>query len=110
MTFQPGKAPFEVYGEDRRCCAKSKQAHRRCRQLAAPGSDKCRYHGGWSLRGRDHPGFRHGERSQQGRAEMVVVNSLGRAMQMLDRAETPEEIRVAGEFARNAMATKPGQG
>lgn len=62
------------------------------------------------MRGKGHPGYRHGEATKAARAEMKQVNRLGRAMQMLDRASTPGEIRAAVEFARNAMAREPGRG
>jgi hypothetical protein len=89
MVFQPGKAPYEVYGEDRRCSAMSKQARRRCRQLAAPGRSVCRFHGGASLRGKDHPAYEHGDATQAARAHMAWLNTLGAAMRKFDRAKTP---------------------
>ena len=110
MPFQPGKRPYEVLGEHRRCTAMSKQARRRCRQMAAPGSDKCRYHGGWSLRGKEHPAYEHGNATKQARARMAWLNSLGVAMRKLDRARTPAQIRKANEFAWKVLADEPDPG
>ena len=109
MVFQPGKAPYEVYGEHRRCTAMSKQARRRCRQLAAPSSDKCRYHGGWSLRGKDHPAYEHGGATKATRATLKWMTSLGTAMRKFDRARTPAQMAKANEFAWAVIASKPGQ-
>ena len=107
MSFIRGKAPFEAIPGSQRCTAMSKQARRQCRQLAAPGSDKCRFHGGRSLRGRQHPGYRHGARSQRGIAELRHVNRLGLAMQMLEKAETEREKRAADDFAWWVLASEP---
>ena len=85
----------------------SKQARRQCRQLAAPGSDKCRFHGGRSLRGRQHAGYRHGARSQRGIAEMAYGNRLGIAMRMLEEAVTPEERKAADQYAWQVLASEP---
>ena len=107
MPFKPGIPPFEAIPGSQRCTAMSKQARRQCCQLAAPGSDKCRFHGGRSLRGRQHPGYRHGERSQRGRAQMRLVNRLGEALRRLERATTPEEIEAANKFAMIAILDAP---
>jgi hypothetical protein len=107
MDFQPDKAPYEVYGEDRRCTAMSKQARRRCRQLAAPASDKCRFHGGWSLRGKYHPAYQDGEATKQARAYTVWIGSLGVAMRKIERARTPKQIAEAKKFAWTVLANKP---
>ena len=109
MVFQLGQAPYEVYGEQLRCTGISKQARRRCRQLAAPGSDKCRYHGGWSLRGKDHPAYEHGDATKQARAKLVWMTSLGTALRRDDRARTPAERRMALEFMWNVLASKPNR-
>ena len=110
MVSQPGKAPYEVYGDERRCAAMSKQARRRCRQLAAPGSEKCRYHGGWSLRGKDHPAYEHGDATKQARAHTAWLNTLGAAMRKFDRAKTPTQWAKANEFAWTVLADKPDRG
>ncbi len=106
--FQPGKAPFEIIGEHRRCTAMSKQARRRCRQLTAPGSDKCRFHGGRSLRGKDHPGYVHGDETQAARARAVWWNAVGRAVMKINRARTPAEKRAAATFTFEVFAREPG--
>ncbi len=110
MQFQPGKAPFEVIGEHRRCTAMSKQARRRCRQLAAPSSDKCRFHGGWSPRGEDHPGYVHGDATQAARTKTIWFNAMGRVIGGLNRARTPAEEKKAVAFARDVLARNPGRG
>ena len=110
MTFQPGKAPFEVYGEQLRCSAMSKQARRRCRQLAAPGRSVCRFHGGWSLRGKNHPAYQDGEATKQARAYTAWIGSLGAAMQKFDRARTPAQWAKADDFAWTVLASKPDRG
>jgi hypothetical protein len=110
QMFQPGKAPFEVIGEHRRCTAMSKHARRRCRQLTAPGSDKCRFHGGWSLRGKDHPAYEHGDATQAAREMAIWFNTMDRAIGRLNRARTPAEEKKAVEFARHAIKNAPGQG
>ena len=107
MVFQPGKAPYEVYGEDRRCTAMSKQAKRRCRQLAAPASDKCRFHGGWSLKGKDHPAYEHGGATKQARAKLAWMTSLGTALRRDDRARTPKEIERAVEYMWKVLDSRP---
>ncbi len=88
----------------------SKQASRRCRQLTASGSDKCRFHGGWSLRGSEHPGFKNGEATKYSRAVSVWITSLGKAAKMLERADTPEKEEVAIRFASMVLANKPAPG
>ena len=106
MPFVAGQPPYYAAPE-RRCTAMSKQARRRCRQLAATGTDKCRFHGGRSLRGRAHPAWRHGERSQRGIAEMRYVNRLGLAMQMWEKAETEREKQAANDFGWWVLASEP---
>lgn len=43
------------------CDAKAKTSGKRCRNGAVPGRKKCRFHGGKSLAGPAHPGYRHGK-------------------------------------------------
>ena len=107
MPFIRGKAPFEAIPGSDRCSANSKQTRRQCGQIAAPGSDKCRFHGGWSLRGGQHPAFRHGNATKATRARLKWLTSLGKALEMLHRAETPEQIKAAKRFAFIAMLSEP---
>ena len=106
MTFKPGLPPYHAAPE-RRCRARSKQTGEQCKQLAVAGRETCHWHGGRSLRGRQHPGYRHGERSQHGIAELRFVNRLGIAMQMLERAVTEQEKRAADDFAWWVLASEP---
>ena len=108
MPFVAGQPPYYAAPE-RRCRARSKQTGEQCKQIAAPGRSVCRFHGGRSLRGRQHPGYRHGERSQRGIAEMRYVNRSGLAMQMLEKAETEREKRAANDFAWWVLASEPGR-
>jgi hypothetical protein len=106
MTFKHGVPPYSV-APDRRCKAKSKQTGERCKQLAVAGREVCHWHGGASLSGRQHPGYRHGEHSKRGRAELAYVNRLGKALEKLEKAATQREIREAVEFTRHALASEP---
>ena len=107
MPFIRGKAPFEAIPGSQRCTAMSKQARRQCRQLAAPGSDKCRFHGGWSPRGRQHPGYRHGGASKATRATLVWLTSIGVALKRLEQAESPDELTAAKRFVMILMLDQP---
>lgn len=48
------------YGEHGRCEATAKTTGERCGQPAEGPHGKCRFHGGASRKGEDHPGFKHG--------------------------------------------------
>src|SRR6056297_1805193 len=48
------------YGEYGRCEATAKTTDERCGQPAEGPHGKCRFHGGASKKGEDHPGFKHG--------------------------------------------------
>ena len=53
------------YGKHGRCTARARSnGGERCRQPAANESGKCRFHGGMSLRGPDHPRWKDGKRSR----------------------------------------------
>ncbi len=106
MPFVAGQPPYYAAPE-RRCRARSKQTGEQCKQLAVAGRETCHWHGGKSLRGRQHPAYKHGERSQRGRAQMRLVNRLGEALRRLERATTPEEIEAANKFAMIAMLDAP---
>jgi hypothetical protein len=47
-----------------RCTAKSKRSGKRCKNPAVAPSDKCRMHGGKSLKGIAAPAFKDGKRSK----------------------------------------------
>jgi hypothetical protein len=49
---------------NRQCTAKSKRSGCRCKNYACRDRETCRMHGGKSLRGADHPNFRHGRCSK----------------------------------------------
>lgn len=110
MPFLPNIPPFVAIPGPRRCAAKSKQSGRRCRQIAAPGKSVCRFHGGKSLSGRAHPAYTDGEATQAARAEMRHVNRLGKALRLIDRAVTAEELRAADAFARRVLGEEHDQG
>lgn len=44
-----------------KCDAKSKTTGKRCKNSAAQGRKKCRFHGGKSLAGPAHPSYKHGK-------------------------------------------------
>lgn len=48
------------YGTHGRCGATAKTTGEQCGQPAEGEHGKCRFHGGNSKRGREHPGFKHG--------------------------------------------------
>ncbi len=107
MPFQPGIPPFEAIPGSDRCSAKSKQTGQQCRQIASPGMRVCKWHGGWSLRGRDHPAFRHGGASKSTRATLKWLTLLGVALKRLEQAESPDELTAAKRFAFIAMLSEP---
>ena len=107
MPFKPGIPPFEAIPDSRRCAAMSKQARRQCRQLAAPGLDKCRFHGGWSVRGRQHPGYRHGGASKATRATLKWLTLIGVALKRLEQAKSPDELTAAKRFVMILMLDQP---
>jgi hypothetical protein len=65
--------PNVVNGTAVRCTAKCKATGERCRNLAAFGMPVCRCHGARRpetiKRGKDHPGWRHGEETLVAKAE-----------------------------------------
>ena len=107
MPFIRGKAPFEAIPDSRRCAAMSKQARRRCRQIASPGRTVCKWHGGRSLRGRQHPGYRHGGASKATRATLKWLTSLGVALKWLEQAKSPDEFKAAKRFVLILMLDQP---
>jgi len=107
MPFQPGLPPFAAIPGSNRCTATAKQTRRQCGQIAAPGSDKCRFHGGWSPRGRQHPGYRHGGASKATRATLVWLTSLGVALKRLEQAKSPDELKAAKRFVMILMLDQP---
>lgn len=54
-----------------------------CRQPVVPGRSRCHYHGGASLRGRDHPRYRHGGRTQEAIAQRREAAALSRMIRDL---------------------------
>ena len=66
LTDRPQwQAALDAANAAPRCGAKRRDGGS-CRKAAlANGSGRCRLHGGASLRGKDHPGFKHGERSKE---------------------------------------------
>ena len=62
------------------------------------------------MRGRDHPAFRHGGASKANREVLKWITFLGKAAEMLHRAETPEQFKAAKRFAFIAMLDEPTTG
>jgi len=58
------------YGEHGRCEATASSTGERCRQPATGDHGKCRYHGGSSLKGTEHPNFKHGKTSKYFKSKM----------------------------------------
>jgi len=54
----------QKYGEHGRCEATASSTGERCKQPATGSHGKCRYHGGSSLKGADHPNFKSGKTSK----------------------------------------------
>lgn len=54
-----------------RCTAKAKGTGKRCKFPAVKDGDKCRYHGGLSLKGRASPTYKHGLYSKYARKELA---------------------------------------
>jgi hypothetical protein len=46
------------------CTAKSKHTQERCKNPAISGRTTCKFHGGRSLRGVNHPNYKHGKRAK----------------------------------------------
>ena len=61
MTSWTDRDPMD---DSRRCTATSKRSGLRCKRFASVGREVCSVHGGKSLRGVSHPGFRHGRYSK----------------------------------------------
>ena len=110
MKFQPGKPAFEAIAGSHRCAATAKQTGQRCRQIASPGRAVCRFHGGASLRGREHPNYQHGDATQAARAMAIWFNTMARVVGRLNRARTPAEEKKAVAFAYEVLARQPGRG
>jgi len=72
----------------RRCNAKAKATGKRCKLPAVKDGEKCRYHGGLSLRGTASPTFKHGLYSKYAKKEL---------------AETLEEFRSLKEKITDLM-------
>ena len=68
-----------------RCTAKSKRTGLSCRSPAVRGWTVCRMHGagGGAKPGKEHPNYRHGERSREAVAVRALVNALGRESRKL---------------------------
>ncbi len=107
MPFIRGKAPFEAIPGSDRCSAKSKQTGQQCRQIASPGMRVCKWHGGWSVRGRDHPAFRHGGASKSTRATLRWLALISVALKRLEQAKSPDEFKAAKRFAFITMLDEP---
>lgn len=58
------------YGEHGRCEATASSTGERCKQPATGDHGKCRYHGGGSKKGADHPNFKHGKTSKYFRQKL----------------------------------------
>jgi hypothetical protein len=54
-----------------RCTAKAKGTGKRCKFPAVKDGNKCRYHGGLSLRGSASPTFKHGLYSKYAKKELA---------------------------------------
>jgi hypothetical protein len=68
-----------------RCGAKRRNGEP-CRKAAmANGSGRCRLHGGASLRGKHHPGFKHGDRSKEARERRRELRYLRRCLKAGNR-------------------------
>jgi len=66
------------YGEYGRCEATAKTTDERCGQPAEGPHGTCRFHGGQSKRGEEHPNFEHGLFSDHlGPAERDTIEALG---------------------------------
>jgi len=61
-----------------RCTAKSKRTGLPCKNPAVRGWKVCRMHGarGGANPGKDHPNYRHGERSQEAATVRALVTAL----------------------------------
>src|SRR5262249_56407268 len=59
-----GDGPHEPLTTSRRCTARSKTSGQQCKNPAVLPTDKCRIHGGLSLRGVAHPQYKNGAHSK----------------------------------------------
>ena len=67
-------------------CGAKRRNGEPCRKAAmANGSGKCRLHGGASLRGKDHPGFKHGDQSKEARERRRELQYLRRCLKAGNR-------------------------
>ncbi len=80
-----------------------------CRELdlARKGVRVCKWHGGWSVRGRQHPGYRHGGASKSTRATLKWLTLIGVALKRLEQAESPDELTAAKRFVMILMLDQP---
>ena len=74
-----------------RCKALAKSTRERCRRAVTPGREVCHYHGGKSLRGIAHPGYKHGRYSKDLPMRMVARYSKALA--------DPELLNLSAEIA-----------
>lgn len=101
--MSPGSnVPDRDYGRHGRCEATAKSTGDRCRRPAVGSHGKCGYHGGNSLRGRDHPDFKHGLFSKYlGEEGLEVVKEL----EEMSDSEKLDEI-INWRLARLRRAVK----
>lgn len=67
----------DTYGEYGQCEATAKSTGERCGQPTEGPHGECRFHGGKSLKGEEHPGFEHGLFSDHlGAEECQTIDAL----------------------------------
>lgn len=61
--------------ESQKCGAKNRQGNP-CKRPVTPGRNRCHLHGGKSLRGKDHPAYKHGYYSKESKAYRRMLRAL----------------------------------
>jgi len=104
-TYEPGDEP-------NRCCAKSKQAQRRCKRSVVPGRRVCRYHGGLGgrppIHGRYSTVLGHFREAYQAARSDPSLMDLRETMALLDIVVQKNAERAAQsdtpDFRKEAVA------
>ena len=79
----------------RKCIKTSKRTGKRCNANAMAGSDFCYHHGGKSLKGADHPGFKHGRYSKHAKnilADKIEIFNDANPLDLLEELQTQRAL------------------